>query len=140
MSSRADAPLELSVEIAGQVALQAANRLPLAPALAEPALDVGDRRRVDLAPAENDRVQGTVQLAIATRVEAVVDELPRGGQSDLESRAETFGASLPSVPDGTASTLTVRPSGAFRHTFELYVRAGCSPRCELSEMGSDQYR
>src|SRR5687768_8124357 len=51
-------------EVASQVALEATDRIPHAFALAEAAIDVGNRRRVMLVAADDDGVQGAVELAI----------------------------------------------------------------------------
>src|SRR5687767_4777951 len=65
--------------MAGEVALETADRLAHALALASAPFDVGDRLGVALAPGDDDRVQGTVELAIAAGVEAVAQRLTRGG-------------------------------------------------------------
>src|SRR5262245_31170778 len=71
--------LERSVEGACEVALEAADRLAHALALARLALDVGDRRRVVLAAADDDRVQRTVELAVPAGVEPVAVDASGGG-------------------------------------------------------------
>src|SRR5918999_5898061 len=72
--------LEQAEEVAGEGALEAADRLARALALAEAALDVGDCGRVLLAAADDDRVQRAVELAIAAAVEAVAHDHARAGR------------------------------------------------------------
>src|SRR3954454_4402107 len=74
LSSLAGDAVEASVELAGGVALEAAGCFAGCLALGDAAFDVGDRGGVlALAPAEHDRVEGAVQLAVAAAVEAVAD-------------------------------------------------------------------
>src|SRR5260221_2768775 len=77
-----DAVAELVVDLAGDVALQAADDLfPGQPFLGAP-LDVGAGGRVARAgahPGDHDPPQGVVSLAVAAAVEAMTADLPRGG-------------------------------------------------------------
>jgi hypothetical protein len=79
MSSGHSRPLEYTVDVPGEVALEAADRLADALALAGLALDVGDRRRVALSAADDDRVQGAVELPVPAGVEPVTDGLAGAG-------------------------------------------------------------
>jgi hypothetical protein len=71
VSSRHRAGLEYAEEVAGEVALEATDRLAHALALAGFALDVADGRSVVLAAADDDRVQRAVELSVAAGVESV---------------------------------------------------------------------
>ena len=66
------------MDLAGDVALEAADDLLLGLALAGAALDVGAGLRAVAQTADRDHVQGSVGLAIAPVVEAVAATLPRG--------------------------------------------------------------
>jgi hypothetical protein len=61
--------------VAGEEAFEAAHRVAHCFAFGESPLAVGDRWRVVFAAAEDDRVEGAVELAITAAVEAVTDEL-----------------------------------------------------------------
>ena len=63
----------------GEVALEAADRLPRALSLRLSALDVGDRRRVVHPTREDDRVQGAVQCPVPAAIETPALPLARGG-------------------------------------------------------------
>jgi hypothetical protein len=76
MSSSLGHPLQHPEDVASKEALQAADGLAHGLAFARFARDVGDRLRVGLAPADDDRVQGAVELTVAAAVEAVADALP----------------------------------------------------------------
>ena len=56
---------EGAVEVAGEVALEAAADLFVGLALGTAALDVGQRRRVIAHAGDGDDVQGAVELAVA---------------------------------------------------------------------------
>ena len=62
--------LVLAVEVAGEVALDAAADLPVGFAFGAAALDVGQGGRVAAHAADSDDVQGAVELPIAEPVEA----------------------------------------------------------------------
>src|SRR5215211_284404 len=79
MSSGHRTCLEQAEEVAGEVALEATDRLAHALALGSPPLDVGDRRRVVLAPRDDDRVQRAVELPVAAGVEPVAKDEAGGG-------------------------------------------------------------
>ena len=79
MSSGGGRCLQLPVEGAGEVALEAAGRFAEGLALALASLDVGDRRRVVFASADDDVVQGAVEFAVAAAVEPVAHALAGGG-------------------------------------------------------------
>src|ERR1700750_3527103 len=64
-------PGEYPVEVAGEVALDAAANFPVGLALGAAALDVGQRGRVAAHPADGDDLQGAVELAVAETVEPV---------------------------------------------------------------------
>ena len=70
--------IEQTEESAGQVALEAAPDLAIALALLAPAGDVDQRLRVVQHAGQGDRVQGAVEFAVATAVEAMTDDLARG--------------------------------------------------------------
>src|SRR5262245_42090757 len=78
---------EQTEEVAGEVALEAADRLAHALALAGLALDVADRRRVVLAAADDDRVQRAVELPVAAGIEPVAED-PAGGGGDRRGAGE----------------------------------------------------
>jgi hypothetical protein len=80
VSSCHRACLEHAEEVAGEVALEATDRLAHAFALAGLALDVADRRRVVLAAADDDRVQRAVELPVAAGVESVAADAAGGGR------------------------------------------------------------
>src|SRR5665213_3354007 len=67
------------VDLAGDVALEAAHDLPLGFAFADAALGVGAGALAVAQPADGDEVQGSVGLAVAAGVEAVAGGLARGG-------------------------------------------------------------
>jgi hypothetical protein len=70
-----------AVEVAGEVALEQTDGVACALAFADAAGDVVAGCRVVLAAVEDHRVQGAVELAVATAAEAVPDRLTaRGGQ------------------------------------------------------------
>src|SRR5262249_61278978 len=79
MSSRHRVRLEHAEEVAGEVALEATDRLAHALALAGLALDVADSRTVVLAAADDDRVQHAVELPVAAWVEPVAEDAAGGG-------------------------------------------------------------
>src|ERR1035438_3230647 len=64
-------PAEGAVEVAGEVALDAAADLLVGLALGPAALDVGQGRRVIAHTGDGDDVQGAVELAVAEAVEPV---------------------------------------------------------------------
>jgi hypothetical protein len=72
--------LEQSEEVAGEVALEEADRFAFALSLAPSTLDVGDRARVVLASCDHDLVQDGVEFAVAAAVEPVTDRLAGGGR------------------------------------------------------------
>ena len=65
--------LQLSEEGAGEVAFEAADGVAFGFSFAEAAADVGLRFGVDSFAAEDDRVEGAVELAVVAAVEAVAD-------------------------------------------------------------------
>jgi hypothetical protein len=71
--------LEESVEVAGEVALEAAGGLAAALSLADATLDVVDCRSVCSASGEDDLVECAVELSVAAAVESVADRLARRG-------------------------------------------------------------
>ena len=71
--------LEEPVEVAGEVALEAAVCFAAALAVADSSIDVGDRRGVSSSARDEDHVQGAVESSVAAAVEAVADRLSRGG-------------------------------------------------------------
>src|SRR6185436_12072337 len=79
LSSRCWWVFEESVEVPGEVALEATRRLPAALSFAHSAFDVVDGRLVDSASGEDDLMQGAVELSVATAVESVADGLAGGG-------------------------------------------------------------
>src|SRR5918992_2781373 len=102
MSSSLWRCLEQAEEVAGEVALEAADRLAHALALGSAPLDVSDRGRVVLASREDDCVQCAVELAVAAGVEPVsADEA--GGCGDRSGAGEAGEGGVPAgaVPGGT---------------------------------------
>src|SRR5207248_463991 len=86
---------EESVEVAGEVALEAADRFAAALAVLDASLDVGDRGRVCATSGDEDNVQGAVESAVAAAVEPVADCLAGGGGDRCaarESGERCFGA------------------------------------------------
>ena len=73
------AVLEEPVEVAGEVALEAAGGFAAGFAFAGAPFDVGDRGWVCSASGDEDLVEGAVELAVAAAVEAVADRLAGGG-------------------------------------------------------------
>jgi hypothetical protein len=71
--------LEESVEIAGEVALEAAGGLAAALPFADATLDVVDGRSVHSASRKDDLVECAVELSVAGSVESVADRLARRG-------------------------------------------------------------
>src|SRR6266487_6769155 len=67
------------VDLAGEVALEAADHLPASLALLEPAGHVGLGAGVVAQPHHHDAVQGGVGLAVAAAVEPVADGLAGAG-------------------------------------------------------------
>src|SRR6266550_7614684 len=73
LSSVSVGVLHESVEAAGVVAFERADRFAFGLAFADSTLDVSDRALVASAAREHDCVQGAVELAVAAAVEAVAD-------------------------------------------------------------------
>jgi len=78
LSSGGEGFLHDAVEVAGDVAFEAADGFAGALAVAGALLDVGAGRRVVVATAQHDGVQGAVELAVTATVEAVAHDLPGG--------------------------------------------------------------
>ncbi len=74
-SSRRWRVLEESVEVAGEVALEAAGCFAAALAFLDATVDVGDRRGMGSTAGDEDHVQRSVEPAIAAAVESVADGL-----------------------------------------------------------------
>src|SRR5450432_1676898 len=94
---------EGAVEVAGEVALDAAADLFIGPALGAAALDVGQGRRVIAHAGDGDDVQGAVELAVAEAVEAVAVGPAgryRDGSSTGQHRECCFAADPPGVGPG----------------------------------------
>ena len=70
--------LECVVDLAGDVALEAAEDLELGLSFGRAAARVGARARAVAQAADGDQVQGAVGLAVAAVVEAVAGGLARG--------------------------------------------------------------
>ena len=68
---------EVAVDLAGDVALEAADDLRLGLSFCRAALDVGAGGRVRAQPGEHDPPQGVVGLAVAAGVEPVAGDFPR---------------------------------------------------------------
>jgi hypothetical protein len=79
LSSRRWWVLEESVEVAREVALEAAGGLAAALSFADATLDVVDGRSVHSASGEDDLVECAVELSVAAAVESVADRLARRG-------------------------------------------------------------
>jgi hypothetical protein len=75
LSSRCWWVLEESVEVAGEVALEAAGCLAAALSLADSPLDVVDGWSVHSPSGEDDLVECAVELSVAAAVESVADRL-----------------------------------------------------------------
>jgi hypothetical protein len=70
---------EEAVEVAGEVALEAAVGFAACLAFLEASFDVGDCGGVCAFAGDEDHVQGSVEFAVAASVESVADRLPGGG-------------------------------------------------------------
>jgi len=70
---------EWPVEVAGEVALEAAGRFASAFAFLDATVDVGDRGGVCAVSGDGDHVECPVESAVAAAVEAVADCLAGGG-------------------------------------------------------------
>ncbi len=68
------------MDLAGDVALEAAHDLALRFAFASPPLGVGAGAVAVAKPADGDQVQRAVGLTVAARVEAMTGGLARGGR------------------------------------------------------------
>src|SRR5438477_9536471 len=80
LSSRQRRVFEESVEVAGEVAFEAAGGLAAALCFAGSTFDVVDGRSVCSASGEDDLVACSVELSVAVAVESVADRLAgRGG-------------------------------------------------------------
>src|SRR6266568_3178233 len=77
-SSRQRRVFEESVEVAGEVAFEAAGGLAAALSFAGSTLDVVDGRSVCSASGNDDLVECSVELSVAAAVEAVADRLAGG--------------------------------------------------------------
>ena len=80
MSSRQRRVFEESVEVAGEVALEAAGGLAAALSFSDSMLDVVDGRSVCSASGDDDLVECAVELSVAATVEPVADRLPGRGR------------------------------------------------------------
>src|SRR5262245_64026888 len=91
---------QVGVDLAGDVTLEAADDLLLGQALFAAPVDVGAGGRVGAHPGDDDPVEGVVGLPVATGVEPVAGDLPRGG-GDRRGGAQVgpgrFGAEPPGV-------------------------------------------
>ena len=99
VNRRAESP----VEVAGEVALDAAADFLVGLALGSAALDVGAGRRVVAHPVDGDDVQGAVELAVAEPVEAVpvgAARRHRDGGGAREHGEGGFAADPPGVGPG----------------------------------------
>jgi hypothetical protein len=65
--------------VAGEVAFEAADGFAACFAFAGSAVEVGNRGGVAVAADHDDRVERTVELAVAAAVEPVADRLAGGG-------------------------------------------------------------
>ena len=74
----ADGAAEVGIDLAGDVALQAANDFLLGFPFGCAAFGVGAGRRIIAQAGEHDPPQGVVGLAVAARVEPAADGLARG--------------------------------------------------------------
>jgi hypothetical protein len=79
LSSRRWRVLEESVEVAGEVALEAAGGLAAALPFLDPALDVVDGRSVHSPSGDDNLMERAVELSVAAAVEPVADRLAGGG-------------------------------------------------------------
>jgi hypothetical protein len=70
---------EEAVEVAGEVAFEAAVCFAATLAVLDASVGVGDRRWVRASAGDEDHVQCAVELAVAAAVEAVADRLSGGG-------------------------------------------------------------
>jgi hypothetical protein len=71
---------EESVEVAGEVAFEAAVCFASGLAFGEAAFDVGDRRWMEAFTRDQDQVERAVEFAVAASVEPVADGLAGGGR------------------------------------------------------------
>src|SRR6478735_7341936 len=80
LSSRQRRVFEESVEVAGEVALEAAGGFAAALSFSDSTLDVVDGRSVCSASGDDDLVECAVELPVAAAVEPVADRLPGRGR------------------------------------------------------------
>jgi hypothetical protein len=80
LSSRQRRVFEESVEVSGEVALEAAGGLAASFSFLDSAFDVVGGRSVRSASGNDDLVEGSVELSVAAAVEAVADRLAGGGR------------------------------------------------------------
>src|SRR6266516_1699804 len=78
-SRRRQSLFEESVEVAGEVALEATVCFASCLAFLQASFDVGDRGGVGAVACDEDHVQCAVEFAVAASVEPVADCLPGGG-------------------------------------------------------------
>jgi len=90
---------EGAVEMAGEVALEAAADFPVGFAFGAAALGVGDGGRVAAHLVDGDDVDGAVELAVAEAVEAMAVG-PAGGHRDWRGAREHAEGSLAVDPAG----------------------------------------
>src|SRR6266516_4801264 len=94
---RGEVGAEGVVDLAGDVALEAADDLFLAEAFGDAALGVGAGASAVAQPADSDQVEGTVGLAIAAAVEPVSGGAAGGG-GDRAGAAEVGEGGLAAQP------------------------------------------
>ena len=106
---------QCAVDLAGDVALEAADDLGLGDALGGASLDVGAGAWVAAQAAEDDAVEGGVGLAVAAAVEPVRGLFARGGgdRGDAAERGEGgFGVSRSGLSPAVTSSWPARRADA----------------------------
>src|SRR5512132_2510305 len=102
---------EEPVDLAGHIALEAADDLALGQALSGAAFHIGDGGRMPAHPDDDDPEQRGVGLAVAAPVEAVTAGLAGGGR-DGAGAAQLGGGSLRADPTGVVARGTEQLGGA----------------------------
>ena len=135
LSSRRGCVLEESVEVAGEVAFEAADRFATSLAFLDATLDVGDRRGVGAASGDEDHVQCAIELPVAAAVEAVADCLPGAG-GDRCAAGEPcecrFGADASGVRPGEDEL-----RGSERPNPGLFEQLWCELACERLDLAGE---
>src|SRR5215216_3988409 len=114
---------EEPVDLAGHIALEAADDLALGQALSGAAFHVGDGRRVPAHPDHDDPKQRGVGLAVAAPVEAVTAGLAGGGR-DGAGAAQLGVGGLRADPTGVVARGTEQLGGTVEPDPKVATSAG----------------